>query len=216
MRAIGLLVMDVDSTLVKEEIIDLLGAEVGVGEQVAAITKCAMQGKYDFEAALLERVTLLKGLPEAIFKQVSKKIHFTKGARQLIEEMHQRGYKVGIVSGGFHEIVDELAAKLDIDYVKANHLEVKDGQLTGRVLGTVVTKEVKKAMLKQWAEENNLTLAQTIAVGDGANDLPMISTAGIGIAFNAKPIVRAQAPYQIHQNDLYQVVKFLEEIESED
>ena len=160
MRATGLLVMDVDSTLVKEEVIDLLGAEVGVGEQVAAITKCAMQGKYDFEAALLERVTLLKGLPEAIFKQISKKIHFTKGARQLIEEMHQRGYKVGSVSGGFHEIVDELAAKLDIDYVKANHLEVKDGQLTGRVLGTVVTKEVKKAMLKQWAEENNLTLAQ--------------------------------------------------------
>ena len=211
MRAIGLLVMDVDSTLVKEEVIDLLGAEVGVGEQVAAITKCAMQGKYDFEAALLERVTLLKGLPEAIFKQVSKKIHFTKGARQLIEEMHQRGYKVGIVSGGFHEIVDELAVKLDIDYVKANHLEVKDGQLTGRVLGTVVTKEVKKAMLKQWAEENNLTLAQT-----SAHDLPMILTARIGIAFNAKPIVRAQAPYQIHQNDLYQVVKLLEEIESED
>ena len=113
-------------------------------------------------------------------------------------------------------MVDELAAKLNVDYVKANRLEVKDGKLTGRVLGTIVTKEVKKAMLRQWAEENNLTLAQTIAVGDGANDLPMILTAGIGIAFNAKPLVREQAPYQINQTDLYQVIKLLEEIESED
>lgn len=216
MKTRGLLVLDVDSTLIREEGIDLLGAEVGVGEQVAAITKCAMQGKYDFEAALLERVTLLKGLPEAIFKQISKKIHFTKGARQLIEEMHQRGYKVGIVSGGFHEMADELATKLNVDYVKANRLEVKDGKLTGKVLGTIVTKEVKKAILRQWAEENNLTLAQTIAVGDGANDLPMILTAGIGIAFNAKPLVREQAPYQINQTDLYHVVKLLEGIESED
>ena len=159
---------------------------------------------------------MLTRLPETIFKRVSKQIRFTKGAQQLIEDMHQRGYKVGVVSGGFHEMVDELAAKLNVDYVKANRLEVKDGKLTGRVLGTIVTKEVKKAMLKQWAEENNLTLAQTIAVGDGANDLPMILTAGIGIAFNAKPIVREQAPYQIDQADLYQVVSLLEKIESED
>ena len=113
-------------------------------------------------------------------------------------------------------MVDELATKLNVDYVKANRLEVKDGKLTGRVLGTIVTKEVKKAILRQWAEENNLTLAQTIAVGDGANDLPMILTAGIGIAFNAKPFVREQAPYQINQTDLYHVVKLLEGIESED
>lgn len=216
MKTRGLLVLDVDSTLIREEGIDLLGAAAGVGEQVAAITERAMQGEYDFETALIERVALLKGLPETIFKRVSKQIHFTKGAQQLIEDMHQRGYKVGVVSGGFHEMVDELTAKLNVDYVKANRLEVKDGKLTGRVLGTIVTKEVKKAMLRQWAEENNLTLAQTIAVGDGANDLPMILTAGIGIAFNAKPLVREQAPYQINRTDLYQVIKLLEEIESED
>lgn len=216
MKTRGLLVVDVDSTLIREEGIDLLGAAAGVGEQVASITEKAMQGDSDFEAALIERVALLKGLPETIFKRVFKQIHFTKGAQELIEDMHQRGYKVGVVSGGFHEMVDELAAKLNVDYVKANRLEVKDGKLTGRVLGTIVTKEVKKAMLRQWVEENNLTLAQTIAVGDGANDLPMILTAGIGIAFNSKPLVREQAPYQINQMDLYQVIKLLEEIESED
>lgn len=148
MKTRGLLVLDVDSTLIREEGIDLLGAAAGVGEQVAAITERAMQGEYDFETALIERVALLKGLPEIIFKQVSKQIHFTKGAQQLIEDMHQRGYKVGVVSGGFHEMVDELAAKLNVDYVKANRLEVKDGKLTGKVLGTIVTKEVKKAMLR--------------------------------------------------------------------
>ena len=216
MKTRGLLVVDVDSTLIREEGIDLLGAAAGVGEQVASITEKAMQGDSDFEAALIERVALLKGLPETIFKRVFKQIHFTKGAQQLIEDMHRRGYKVGVVSGGFHEMVDELAAKLNVDYVKANRLEVKDGKLTGRVLGTIVTKEVKKAMLRQWVEENNLTLAQTIAVGDGANGLAMILTAGIGIAFNAKPLVREQAPYQINQMDLYQVIKLLEEIESED
>lgn len=151
MKTRGLLVLDVDSTLIREEGIDLLGAAAGVGEQVAAITERAMQGEYDFETALIERVTLLKGLPETIFKRVSKKIHFSKGAQELIEEMHQRGYKVGIVSGGFHEMVDELATKLNVDYVKANRLEVKDGKLTGKVLGTIVTKEVKKAILRQWA-----------------------------------------------------------------
>ena len=131
MKTRGLLVLDVDSTLIREEGIDLLGAAAGVGEQVAAITERAMQGKYDFETALIERVALLKGLPETIFKRVFKQIHFSKGAQELIEEMHQRGYKVGVVSGGFHEMVDELAAKLNVDYVKANRLEVKDGKLTG-------------------------------------------------------------------------------------
>ena len=148
MKTRGLLVLDVDSTLIREGGIDLLGAAAGVGEQVAAITERAMQGEYDFETALIERVALLKGLPETIFKRVSKKIHFTKGAQELIEDMHRCGYKVGVVSGGFHEMVDELAAKLNVDYVKANRLEVKDGKLTGRVLGTIVTKEVKKSNAK--------------------------------------------------------------------
>ena len=206
----GLLVMDVDSTLIMEEGIDLLGEEAGVGAQVAAITERAMRGELDFEAALRERVGLLKGLPEDIFTQIAEKIHFTPGAEELVDELHKRGYKVGLVSGGFHETVDRLAEQLGIEYVKANRLEIQHGFLTGRVLGEIVTKDTKLAMLKAWAAENNLELNQTIAMGDGANDLPMIQAAGIGIAFMAKPIVREQAPYQIQECNLYRVIDLLD------
>ena len=206
----GLLVMDVDSTLIMEEGIDLLGEEAGVGAQVAAITERAMRGELDFEAALRERVGLLKGLPEDIFTQIAEKIHFTPGAEELVDELHKRGYKVGLVSGGFHETVDRLAEQLGIDYVKANRLEVQQGFLTGQVLGEIVTKDTKLAMLKAWAAENQLELNQTIAMGDGANDLPMIQAAGIGIAFMAKPIVREQAPYQIQECNLYRVIDLLD------
>ena len=206
----GLLVMDVDSTLIMEEGIDLLGEEAGVGQQVAAITERAMRGELDFEAALRERVSLLAGLPETIFSRIADKIHFTPGAKKLVDELHARGYKVGLVSGGFHETVDRLAEELGIDYVKANRLEIKNGLLTGHVSGEIVSKDTKVQMLKAWAQENNLELNQTIAMGDGANDLTMIQTAGIGIAFNAKPIVREQAPYQINVYDLYQVMDILD------
>ncbi|MGT2910695.1 phosphoserine phosphatase SerB [Streptococcus cameli] len=208
----GLLVMDVDSTLVQEEVIDLLGEEAGVGEKVAAITERAMRGELDFEEALAERVATLKGLPEAIFQKVLEKIHFNKGAKELVDELHNRGYKVGLVSGGFHETVDALAQEIGIDYVKANRLEVVDGFLTGRAIGTIVTKEVKVQQLKKWAAENHLELSQTIAMGDGANDLPMIHAAGVGIAFCAKPIVREQAAYQISEPDLYQVISIIDQI----
>ena len=208
----GLLVMDVDSTLIMEEGIDLLGEEAGVGAQVAAITERAMRGELDFEAALRERVGLLKGLPEDIFTQIAEKIHFTPGAEELVDELHKRGYKVGLVSGGFHETVDRLAEQLGIDYVKANRLEIKQGLLTGQVLGEIVTKDTKLAMLKAWAVENNLELNQTIAMGDGANDLPMIQAAGMGIAFMAKPIVREQAPYQIQERNLYRVIDLLDNV----
>ena len=206
----GLLVMDVDSTLIMEEGIDLLGEEAGVGTQVAAITERAMRGELDFEAALRERVTLLKGLPEDIFARIAERIHFTPGAEDLVKELHKHGYKVGLVSGGFHETVDRLAEQLGIDYVKANRLEIQQGLLTGRVLGDIVTKDTKLAMLKAWAAENKLELNQTIAMGDGANDLPMIQAAGIGIAFMAKPIVREQAPYQIQECNLYRVIDLLD------
>ena len=206
----GLLVMDVDSTLIMEEGIDLLGEEAGVGAQVAAITERAMRGELDFEAALRERVALLKGLPEDIFTRIAERIHFTPGAEELVDELHKRGYKVGLVSGGFHETVDRLAEQLGIDYVKANRLEVQQGFLTGQVLGEIVTKDTKLAMLKSWAAENKLELNQTIAMGDGANDLPMIQAAGIGIAFMAKPIVREQAPYQIQECNLYRVIDLLD------
>ena len=206
----GLLVMDVDSTLIMEEGIDLLGEEAGVGAQVAAITERAMRGELDFEAALRERVSLLKGLPEDIFARIAERIHFTPGAEDLVKELHKRGYKVGLVSGGFHETVDRLAEQLGINYVKANRLEIQQGFLTGQVLGAIVTKDTKLAMLKAWAAENKLELNRTIAMGDGANDLPMIQTAGMGIAFMAKPIVREQAPYQIQECNLYRVIDLLD------
>ena len=199
----GLLVMDVDSTLIQEEGIDLLGEEAGVGEKIADITARAMNGELDFKQALDERVGLLKGLPESIFDKVLARMHFTNGAEKLVAEL-------AVVSGGFHETVDVLAKRIGLDYVKANRLEVKDGVLTGKVLGDVVTKDVKKASLIEWAAENDLDLSQTIAMGDGANDLPMIKTAGIGIAFCAKPVVRKEAPYQINEANLYKVIDILD------
>lgn len=208
----GLLVMDVDSTLVQEEVIDLLGDEAGVGQQVADITERAMRGELDFRQALEERVATLEGLPESIFDKVYARIHFNKNAKELVAELHARGYKVGLVSGGFHETVDRLAAEAGIDYVKANHLEVVDGVLTGKTYGDIVTKEIKVQKLRDWAVENELVLSQTIAMGDGANDLPMIHEAGIGIAFCAKPIVRQQALYQINEPDLYKVIEILDEV----
>ncbi|MBO4107201.1 phosphoserine phosphatase SerB [Streptococcus suis] len=206
----GLLVMDVDSTLILEEGIDLLGEEAGVGEEVAAITERAMRGELDFEEALRERVALLKGLPVTVFDRIMEKIHFTPGAADLVAELKNRGYKVAVVSGGFHETVDRLAAQLELDYVRANRLEVVDGLLTGQVLGEIVTKETKKACLEAWAVENGLELSQTIAMGDGANDLPMIQRAGIGVAFCAKPIVQEQAPYRINEKNLYKLIEILD------
>lgn len=215
-KVTGLLVMDVDSTLIQEEGIDLLGEAAGVGEKVAQITEKAMRGELDFEAALKERVQLLKGLPLSIFDEIAEKIHFTPGAARLVEKLHQCGYKVGLVSGGFHETVDRLAEQLQIDYVWANCLEKENGALTGKVLGDIVTKETKKHQLEIWAAENGLSLQQTVAMGDGANDLPMILTAGIGVAFNAKPIVREQAPYQINEPNLLALLDILDAVRDEE
>ncbi|MEX2785364.1 phosphoserine phosphatase SerB [Streptococcus sp. H49] len=208
----GLLVMDVDSTLIQEEGIDLLGQAAGLGEKIAAITEQAMQGELDFKQALAERVALLKGQPESLLTEILPRLHFTPGAEALIAELHKRAYKVGLVSGGFHETVDLLAQRAGVDYVTANRLEIKDGFLTGRLLGEIVTKDIKAAKLRCWAAENKLTLSQTVAVGDGANDLLMLKTAGIGIAFCAKPIVREQAAYRIDDADLYKVIDILDEV----
>ena len=207
----GLLVMDVDGTLIRQEGIDLLAQVAGVGEKVAKITAQAMNGKLDFATSLEARVALLKGLETSIFPKILEQIEVTPGAESLITELHQRGYKVGLVSGGFHEVIDPIARSLGIDLVRANRLQVSDGHLTGKVLGEIITPERKKESLLTWAKENHVPQSQTIAMGDGANDLPMIETAGIGIAFMAKPIVAERAPYRIEKRDLSFVLEILDQ-----
>ncbi len=211
----GLLIMDVDSTLIQEEGIDLLGEIAGSGAEIADITSRAMNGELDFAEALAARVGLLKGLPETVFSEVRKQIQFTEGARDLVAALQANGWKVGVVSGGFHETVDDLARELGLDYVRANHLEIVDGQLTGKTTGDIVTKEVKLASLKKWAAELGLELSQTVAMGDGANDLPMILASGIGIAFHAKPVVREQAPYQINTPNLALALDIIKEVKGD-
>ena len=207
----GLLVMDVDGTLIQQEGIDLLAQEAGVGQKVAEITAQAMNGELDFKASLQARVALLKGLEASIFPKIVEQMDVTPGAETLITELHQRGYKVGLVSGGFHEVIDPIARSLGIDLVLANRLEASDGRLTGKVLGEIITPERKKESLLTWAKENHVPQSQTIAMGDGANDLPMIETAGIGIAFMAKPIVAERAPYRIETRDLSLVLEILDQ-----
>lgn len=206
----GLLVMDVDSTLIEEEVIDLLGEKVGLGEKISEITEDAMSGELDFKEALKERVDLLSGLPTTIFDEIYKEIHLTNGAAGLIETLHGRGWKVGVVSGGFHEIVDKLAVDLKLDYVFANRLAVQEGYLTGETYGTIVDKSFKLERLKQWAKENKLDLSEVVAVGDGANDIPMLNAAGLGIAFCAKPAVKAAVAYHIDKRNLLMVLELLE------
>ncbi|KZK07393.1 Phosphoserine phosphatase [Lactococcus cremoris] len=206
----GLLVMDVDSTLIEEEVIDLLGEKAGLGEKISEITAAAMSGELDFKEALKERVALLSGLRTTIFDEIYKEIHLTNGATGLIETLHGRGWKVGVVSGGFHEIVDKLAVDLKLDYVFANRLAVQEGYLTGETYGTIVDKSFKLERLKQWAKENKLNLSEVVAVGDGANDIPMLNAAGLGIAFCAKPAVKAAVAYHIDKRNLLMVLELLE------
>lgn len=205
----GLLVMDVDSTLIDEEVIDELGAAAGVGEQIASVTARAMNGELDFREALRARVELLEGLPTSIFDEVYRRVHFTHGALDLIDALHGHGWKVGVVSGGFHEVVDRLAADAKLDYWIANRLEAVDGKLTGRVRGDIVTKDAKLESLRTWAAQMGIDMAQTVAVGDGANDLPMIHAAGLGVAFCAKPKVRAEAPNRLDERNLTKILDFL-------
>ncbi len=197
-----LIVMDIDSTLINEEVIDLLGEEASVGEQVARVTERAMRGELDFRQALTERVALLAGLDEGVFDRTYARVTFTPGARELVAAAHARGWRVGVVSGGFHEVADPIVAAAGIDYCLANRLEVVDGRLTGRLATQIVTKERKLEALCGWAAELGIPMGQTIAIGDGANDIPMILAAGVGIAFCAKPKVRAAAPHHIDERDL--------------
>lgn len=197
-----LIVMDIDSTLINEEVIDLLGEEAGVGEQVAAITERAMRGEIDFKQALEERVGLLAGLGQEVFDRTFERVTFTPGALELVRAAHERGWKVGVVSGGFHEVADRIVETAGIDYCLANRLEVVDGKLTGKLAAEIVTRERKLDALRSWAHELGLPLSQTVAMGDGANDIPMIQAAGTGIAFCAKPKTREAAPFAINERNL--------------
>jgi phosphoserine phosphatase len=192
-RAMRLIVMDVDSTLIQEEVIDLLAARAGCADEVAKITESAMRGELDFAASLRERAALLAGLDASVLDAVRASLRLTPGARTLIRTLKRLGYKCGIVSGGFTAVIEPLAASLDIDYVAANTLEVADGKLTGRVLEPVIDRDGKTEALRKFARAAGVPLSQTVAVGDGANDLGMIAAAGLGIAFNAKPMVRDAA-----------------------
>lgn len=197
-----LIVMDIDSTLINEEVIDLLGEEAGVGEQVAAITERAMRGEIDFKQALEERVGLLAGLGQEVFDRTFERVTFTPGALELVQAAHARGWKVGVVSGGFHEVADRIVEAAGIDYCLANRLEVQGDKLTGKLATEIVTRERKLDALRSWAYELGLPLSQTVAMGDGANDIPMIQAAGTGIAFCAKPKTREAAPFAINERNL--------------
>jgi phosphoserine phosphatase len=192
-RAMRLIVMDVDSTLIQDEVIDLLAARAGCAAEVAKVTESAMRGELDFAASLRERVALLTGLDAAVVDSVRDSLRLTPGARTLIRTLKRLGYKCGIVSGGFTSVIEPLAAELGIDYVAANTLEVVDGRLTGRVLDPVIDRDGKTEALRTFASAAGVPLSQTVAVGDGANDLGMIAAAGLGVAFNAKPVVRDAA-----------------------
>jgi phosphoserine phosphatase len=192
-RAMRLVVMDVDSTLIQDEVIDLLAARAGCAAEVAKVTEAAMRGELDFAASLRERVALLAGLDGAVLDEVRASLRLTPGARTLVRTLKRLGYKCGIVSGGFAAVIQPLADELGIDYVAANTLEVTDGTITGKVLDPVIDRDGKTAALRRFAQAAGVPLAQTVAVGDGANDLGMIGAAGLGVAFNAKPVVRDAA-----------------------
>ena len=192
-RGKRLVMMDVDSTLVTAEVVELLADAAGCGARVAAVTDAAMRGELDFAASLRERVALLAGLGVGAVDEVRAALRLTPGARTLVRTLQRLDYRCGIVSGGFTQVTDPLAAELGLDFARANTLEVSGGRLTGRLVGPVVDRAAKAAALREFAAASGVPMSRTVAVGDGANDLDMIAAAGLGVAFNAKPVVRAAA-----------------------
>ncbi|MDQ4006571.1 MAG: phosphoserine phosphatase SerB [Actinomycetota bacterium] len=188
-----LVVMDVDSTLVQGEVIEMLAAQAGSAAQVAEITERAMSGELDFAESLRERVAMLSGLEAAALDSVYQALQLAPGARTLVRTLKRLGYRFAVVSGGFSQITDRIAADLDIDYAQANELEIVDGRLTGRILGPVLDRAGKAEALRRFAADSGIALSHTVAIGDGANDLDMLAAAGLGVAFNAKPVVRQAA-----------------------
>ncbi len=196
-RTRRLVCFDMDSTLIEAEVIDELAKAAGVGQQVAEITEAAMRGELDFKASFAQRMALLKGLDESVLQAIAERLRLTEGAEHLMHTLRKLGYKTAILSGGFSFFGRFLQQKLNIDYVFANELEIVDGKVTGRVVGDVIDGNRKAQLLRELALNENISLEQVIAVGDGANDLPMLSIAGLGIAFRAKPLVKASAKQSI-------------------
>lgn len=201
-----LVVFDVDSTLIQEEVIELLAANAGSLAEVSEVTERAMRGELDFEQSLRARVKTLAGLDAGVLIEAYNQINLTPGAQELIQHVHKIGGKVAAVSGGFNQLLEPLASRLGLDYRLANQLEIIDGKLTGEVTGTIIDKPAKATALRAWATELGLEPNQTIAVGDGANDLDMLGVAGLGIGFCGKPQVRAAADILVNVNDLSQVI----------
>ncbi len=219
-RGTYLVVMDVDSTLIQDEVIELIARHAGCEDEVREVTERAMRGELDFAQSLHARVALLAGVPESALEEVRAAVRLTPGARTLVRTLTRLGFRVAVVSGGFSAVVDPLADELGIHHARANVLEVVDGVLTGRVVGDVVDRAAKARYLREFAELEGIPLDRTVAIGDGANDLDMLATAGLGIAFNAKPVVRAQADTGLNVPYLDPVLYLLgitrEEIEQAD
>lgn len=204
-----LVVLDADSTLIRNEVIELIADEAGRRAEVAAATESAMRGEVDFATSLRSRVSALRGVPLSAFARVIARIEPTPGVRELIAAVHQRGGRVGVVSGGFHEVLDTIAPELGVDVWQANRLTISDGELVGTVEGEIVDAEAKARALRGWAADYGVPIGRTIAIGDGANDLRMMAASGLGLAFNAKPTVRAQADLVVGPIDLAQVIPLL-------
>ena len=201
-----LVLLDMDSTLIAQEVIDLLAAKAGMAKEVSAITEKAMAGEIDFAQSLQERVSLLAGLDASMLSVVRSEITLTQGAEKLIQTLHLKGHKVGVVSGGFIDVIEPILKELKIDFYKANKLEIIDGKLTGKLEGSIIDRSAKLDALITFAKNEGVPMSQTVAIGDGANDLDMIQAAGLGIAFNAKPKVAAAAATTISGSDLSAVL----------
>ena len=209
----GLCVLDVDGTLILEEVIDLLGREAGREAEIAQITSQAMRGEIDFKSSLRKRVSLLEGLPDSVFDNVFNSIHLSLNAQKFISILQKNEILVGLVSGGFTPIVERLAKSLGIAYFSANQLEVKDGLLTGKLVGQIISPEVKKEILEKWREKLKLPKERTIAIGDGANDLLMLKSAGLGIAFCAKEVLKQEIPNHVDKRDFLEILPLIEFLE---
>ena len=209
----GLCVMDVDGTLILEEVIDLLGREAGREAEISQLTSQAMRGVLDFESSLRKRVSLLKGLPVSVFEKAFNSIHLTQNAQEFISILQKNGILVGLVSGGFTPIVDRLAKSLSISYFSANQLEVKDGFLTGKLVGQIINPEIKKDTLEQWRKELQLPRERTVAIGDGANDLLMLKSARLGIVFCAKEVLKKEIQYHVDKRDFLEVLPLIDFLE---